>query len=98
MAEDRASVRACEPRDDGRVTAGCACDHSVSAVDEFAYFMIRVRREAGKGAEDVPLTGVIERLGSGEKSAFDGSEELLQRMTDSLSRDAGVHARGSNPR
>jgi len=60
------------------VTPGCACAHSVGAVDEFAYFMIRVRRETGKGAEDVPLSGVIERLASGEKSTFDGSEALIR--------------------
>jgi len=64
--------------DDGRVTAGCVCDHSVCAVDEFAYFMIRVRRKAGKGAEGSPLTGVIERLGSGEKYAFENAKELVR--------------------
>jgi hypothetical protein len=63
------------------VTAGCGRAHSVSAVDEFAYFMIRVRRKAGKGAEDDPLTGVIERLGSGEKSGFVGPDELVAVMT-----------------
>jgi hypothetical protein len=65
-------------RGDGRVTAGCVCAHSVGAVDEFAYFMIRVRREAGKGARGSPLTGVIERLGSGEKCAFEDAKELVQ--------------------
>jgi len=60
------------------VTAGCARDHSVGAVDEFVYFMIRIRRTAGKGSDADPLTGVIERLGSGEKSEFAGPEALVK--------------------
>jgi hypothetical protein len=63
---------------DGRVTAGCVCAHSVGAVDEFAYFMIRVRRKAGKGAQGSPLAGVIERLGSGQKCAFEDATELIR--------------------
>ena len=64
-------------RVDGRVTAGCAKCPSISAVDEFAYFMIRVRRKAGKGSEADPLSGVVERLGSGEKSEFEGPDQLI---------------------
>jgi len=46
-------------------------------VDEFAYFMIRIRRKAGKGSDGNPISGVIERLGSGEKCAFDDATELV---------------------
>lgn len=40
--------------------------------------MIRIRRKAGKGSDADLLTGVIERLGSGEKSEFAGPEELVK--------------------
>ena len=47
-------------------------------MDEFAYFMIRIRRKAGKGSDGNPISGVIERLGSGEKCAFDDATELVR--------------------
>ena len=56
--------------------------------------MIRVRRKAGKGAEADPLTGVIERLGSGEKNSFDGPEELLRLMTSALATNDEAAVRG----
>ena len=74
------------------MTAGCVCAHSVAAVDEFAYFMIRVRRNAGKGADGSPLTGVIERLGSGEKCAFEDAKELVRLVnTWSLPAESAGH-------
>ena len=69
-------------RGDGRVTAGCAKSRSVGAVDEFAYFMIRVRRKAGKGSEPDPLSGVVERLGSGEKTEFEGPDQLIRLIAN----------------
>ena len=78
------------------MTARCAGDHNVGAVDEFAYFMIRVRRKAGKGAEHDPLTGVIERLGSGEKSAFEGPEELVRLVATWTLPSPVVHEPGGD--
>jgi hypothetical protein len=53
-------------------------------VVEFQYFMVRVRRTTDAGAdggvppEGHPLTGVVERLNSGEKRNFASANELLQ--------------------
>lgn len=41
--------------------------------DRLGYFVLRVRR-AAQGSEE--LTGVVERLGTGEKRAFRGAAEL----------------------
>ena len=50
-------------------------------MDRFTYFMIRVRHpEPGDAAS--ALSGVIERLGHGEKKPFDTSEQLLQLIGD----------------
>ncbi len=46
-------------------------------VEEFDYFMIRVRRPAA-GALERLVSGVAERLGTGEKRSFATGEELLQ--------------------
>jgi hypothetical protein len=46
----------------------------------FAYFVIRVRKDA-----DAPLgepRGTIERLGSGRAHAFNGARELLEMLVD----------------
>jgi hypothetical protein len=45
-------------------------------MEQFDYFMIRVRRAAPDGTDE-PLSGVAERLGTGDKWRFDSGEELL---------------------
>lgn len=45
-------------------------------MEEFDYFMIRIRRPA-PGAPARTVSGVVERLGTGEKRSFESSEELL---------------------
>jgi len=49
-------------------------------VEQFAYFMIRVRREP-TGAPGGRLAGIVERLASGEKRSFDTGAELLDVVT-----------------
>jgi hypothetical protein len=46
-------------------------------MEEFDYFMVRVRRTAA-GKRDGSLAGVAERLGTGEKWAFESSDELVR--------------------
>jgi hypothetical protein len=46
-------------------------------MEEFDYFMIRVRKLA-PGALDGALSGVAERLATGEKWSFGSGEELLR--------------------
>lgn len=43
----------------------------------FAYFMLRVRREADRPGS---VSGTIERLGTGEKSSFADSRQLLELL------------------
>jgi hypothetical protein len=56
-------------------------------VVEFQYFMVRVRRATEVDAADrvsptsIALSGVVERLNSGEKRAFATANELLQLVT-----------------
>lgn len=44
------------------------------------YFIVRVRRISGAGVGDV--SGVVERLGTGEKRAFRSSTELAQVVAE----------------
>jgi hypothetical protein len=44
------------------------------------YFIVRVRRLPGTAIGDV--TGVVERLGTGEKRPFRNSEELAQVVAE----------------
>jgi hypothetical protein len=46
-------------------------------MEEFDYFMIRVRRTAPEEIAGT-LSGVAERLGTGEKWSFANSDELLR--------------------
>jgi len=46
-------------------------------MEEFDYFMVRVRRTAA-GKHDGSLAGVAERLGTGEKWTFESSDELVR--------------------
>ena len=49
-------------------------------MDQFSYYMIRIRHSP---AEDRPaslLAGVVERLGAGEKRTFTDGEELLRLL------------------
>jgi hypothetical protein len=59
------------------------------SVDEFDYFMIRVRRPRGGVAEQT-LSGVVECLGTGEKQAFASSEELLRFVSGEPNRRINV--------
>jgi hypothetical protein len=45
-------------------------------VDQFTYFMIRLRRPLDAVPPEL-LTGVVERLASGEKRTFSSADELL---------------------
>ncbi len=47
---------------------------------EFAYFMIRVRRDPGEGLL-AAISGVLEHLGTGEKQSFASGEELLRLVS-----------------
>lgn len=44
----------------------------------FAYFMVRLQRPAAGG--EAGLTGVVERLGTGEKRAFASAAELSELL------------------
>jgi hypothetical protein len=46
-------------------------------MDEYDYFMIRIRRPAAD-ALGQPLSGVLERLATGEKKGFESDAELLR--------------------
>jgi hypothetical protein len=51
-------------------------------VDEFAYYMIRLRRTgAAVGVEvGTPAAGIVERLDTGEQWHFGSGDELLRLM------------------
>ena len=52
-------------------------------MDEFRYFMVRVRYDstAGSAIARDTFDGVVEQLGSGEKRAFAGPPELVELLT-----------------
>ena len=50
-------------------------DNEHGQVERFEYFMLRLTRS---GREPGRVTGLIERLGSGEKRRFETSEQLIQ--------------------
>jgi len=54
-------------------------------MEDFDYFMIRVRRTAPEGVIGA-LSGVAERLGTGEKWSFDSSDELLRVISGEVKR------------
>ena len=58
--------------------------------EEFAYFMIRVRRSAS--ATEPIVSGVVERLGAGEKREFRDGAELLRTLSEWPEAAAGQRA------
>lgn len=48
------------------------------APDRLAHYMIRVSR---RGTDDQAISGLVERLGSGEKERFDSASDLLRLLT-----------------
>lgn len=50
-------------------------------MDEFQYFMVRVRHESTAAATRDTLKGIVEQLGSGEKRAFTCPPELVELLT-----------------
>lgn len=52
-------------------------------MDEYQYYMVRVRFAYPVPADraHVPLNGIVEELGTGEKREFASSPELVQLLT-----------------
>ena len=50
-------------------------------MDEFSYYMVRIRHSPAEDRPEDPLAGVVERLGSGEKQKFADGGELLRLLT-----------------
>lgn len=51
-------------------------------MDQFSYFMIRIRRSPAEDRlQPLPLEGMVERLGAGEKRSFGDGEELLRLLS-----------------
>lgn len=48
-------------------------------MDDFAYFKIRIRRESGEQSPEA-LSGMIERIGTGDKRSFTSGDELMRFM------------------
>lgn len=48
-------------------------------MDDFAYFRIRIGRAEG-GQAPGALSGVVERIGTGEKRSFASGDELIRFM------------------
>jgi hypothetical protein len=66
-------------------------------MDEFSYYMVRIRHSPVEDRPEPPLAGIVERLGSGEKQNFADGEELLRLLwvwTERLP-NMGPVARGS---
>ena len=63
-------------------------------MERFAYFTIRLRLPPVEG-EGVAFSGVVERLGTGEKRAFDGVEDLVRVLTTPAA-DPGKMRAGSD--
>jgi hypothetical protein len=60
-------------------------EHEGEVLERFEYFMVRLTRSAN--APD-RLTGLIERLGFGEKRSFDTGEQLLRLVSSGFADDA----------
>lgn len=71
-----------EPGEEGRVP------------ERFEYFMVRLTRSAH---EPDRLSGLIERLSSGEKRSFDTGEQLLQLVGSGFALDSNMQP-GAGPR
>jgi hypothetical protein len=51
-------------------------------MDQYSYYMIRIRHSSAPEPRQEALTGIVERLGSGEKQNFADGEELLRLLTE----------------
>lgn len=56
-------------------------------MERFEYYMIRLARSAG---EPDRVTGLVERLGSGEKRSFDTGEDLIRLFGDWFALDLNM--------
>jgi hypothetical protein len=54
----------------------------------YSYFVVRLRH--GRSSEAAPWTGVVERLGAGEKCAFSGPDQLVQLLLRWSRPDASI--------
>ena len=50
-------------------------------MDEFSYYMVRIRHSPPDDRPEDTLAGVVERLGLGEKRSFADGEELLRLLS-----------------
>jgi hypothetical protein len=50
-------------------------------MDQFSYYMIRIRHSPAEDRLEPLLAGVVERLGSGEKQNFADGAELLRLLS-----------------
>jgi hypothetical protein len=62
--------------------------------ERFEYFMVRLTRSAH---EPDRLSGLVERLSSGEKRSFDTGEQLLQLVGGGFALDSNMQL-GAGPR
>lgn len=69
--------------------------HPDGTPDRFDYFMIRVTRTG----DDARLTGLVERLGTGEKRGFGSGQHLLWLVAGWSNAESNLQARTgtSNP-
>lgn len=58
-------------------------------MDEYAYYMIRVRRPS---SEEAGTSGLVERLDTGEKWQFATTEELLRLVCGGAQADANMRS------
>ena len=49
-------------------------------MDQFSYYMIRIRHSPAEARPKPLLAGVVERLGAGEKRSFTDGEDLLRLL------------------
>jgi hypothetical protein len=52
-------------------------DSEAEGLDDFDYFMIRIRRDPSGGTEPL-IAGTVERIGTGQKLIFATGDELLR--------------------
>ena len=52
----------------------------LKATVHYGYFVLQAR--ATRGSEGIELTGILENLGTGEKQAFEGRDQLAQMIED----------------
>jgi hypothetical protein len=59
-------------------------------MDEFRYYMVRISRPPAETQLELPLTGIVERLGFGEKQSFADGAELLRLLNGWLDRPGNM--------